>query len=142
MLYTRHNEVPKLSTRAGKVEAIHFNHVHTGLKRIHSQLRYPIPTLKHLDLILQEDAWIVVDRVLNDIPIVCWTNFEVDHRESLHEPIKCEVFFFHYAATMIMNQTLEAMDMMLGEELSVIDDNDDEEDVSSADVLPFRKDDS
>jgi len=125
--------MPKLHTRHGTVNATHYNHVQTGLKRISEQIRYQIPKLKHLDLILQKDAWIVVDRVLNDVPILAWTEFEVDHRESLHEPIECEIWFFHYAASMIMNRTLEAMELMLGEELSE-DDTD-----NSFDVIPFDK---
>ena len=96
--YTRHNEVQRLETRAGTVSAVHFNHVQTGLHRLHVKLRYQIPKLKHLDLVLQKDAWIVVDKVLNDMPIIAWTNFEADHRDTLHEPIKCEIRLFHFAA--------------------------------------------
>jgi hypothetical protein len=132
-MYTRHNEVPQLHTRTGKVNALYYNHVQTALKRIDNELRFQIPKLKHLDLILQKDAWIVVDRVLNDVPVVAWTNFEVEHRDALHEPIKCKVLFFHYAASMIMNRTLEAMELMLGEELS--DYLPDE----LSDVIPFEK---
>lgn len=130
--------MPRLSTRQGKVNATYYNHVQTALKRINAEIRLQIPRLKHLDLILQKDAWIVVDKVLNDVPIVAWTNFQVDHRDSLHEPVKCEILFFHYAATMIMNHTLKAMDVMLGEELLLA--LGDEAD-SSTNVLPFKKED-
>lgn len=85
--------MPRLSTRQGKVNATYYNHVQTALKRINAEIRLQIPRLKHLDLILQKDAWIVVDKVLNDVPIVAWTNFQVDHRDSLHEPVKCEILF-------------------------------------------------
>lgn len=129
--------MPRLSTRHGTVSAIYYNDVQTALKRINSEIRLQIPRLKHLDLILQKDAWIVVDKVLNDMPIVVWTEFEAGHRESLHKPVECEILFFHYAATMIMNRTLEAMDMILGEQLSM---NLDAAEVSSADILPFKKD--
>lgn len=135
LLYTRHTEIQMLAHRQGKVDAIYYNDVQTALKRINFEIRLQIPKLKHLDLILQKDAWIVVDKVLNDMPVLTWTNFEIEHRESLHEPVKCEVWFFHYAASVIMNRTLEAMDMMLGEEL--LADTEDEE-VSSAVVLEFN----
>lgn len=133
-LYLRHDEVPLLSSRTGKVGALYYNHVQTALKQLGNQIRLKIPGLNHLDLILQKDAWIIVDRVLNDVPIAAWTNFEIDHRESLHEPIQCEIRFFHYAASMILNRTLEAMELMLGELL--------EEELSEekSSVLPFRKD--
>ena len=133
-MYTRHNEIQPLQSTSSNVNAVYYNHVQTALKRINNSLRYHIPTLKHLDLILHEDAWIVVDTVLNDMPILAWTNFEIEHRQNLHEPIKCKIKFFHYAADMIMDKTLEAMELLLGEEL----DNELSED--SSDILPFKKD--
>ena len=45
-------------------------------------------------------------------------NFQIEHRTALHEPIDCEVRFFHYASSMILKRTLEAMELVLGEELS------------------------
>jgi hypothetical protein len=133
-LYTRHDEVPQLSARSGKVDALHFNHVQTALKHLGSQIRLKIPRLKHLDLIIQKDAWVIVDAVLNDVPIAAWSSFEVENRDALHEPIQCEIRFFHYAASMILNRTLEAMELMLGELL----EEELPEDKSS--VLPFKKD--
>lgn len=134
--YTRHNEVPRLETRTGHVKSLHFNHVQTGLHRLHEKLRYQLPGLKYLDLILQKDAWIIVDSVLHDMPIVAWTNFKVEHRDSIHEPIECEIRLFHYAAHMIIDSSLEAMELLLGEELSADVGND------SSDVLVFKKEES
>ena len=134
ILYTRHDEVPQLGSRPGKVNALYFNHVQTALKHLGNQIRLKIPKLKHLDLILQKDAWVIVDTVLNDIPIAAWTHFDTDNRESLHEPIECEICFFHYAASMVLNRTLEAMELMLGELL----ENELPEEISH--VLPFKKD--
>ena len=133
-LYTRHNEVPQLGAKPGKVDALHYNHVQTALKHLRNQIRLKIPRLKHLDLILQKDAWIIIDRVLNDVPIAAWTNFETENRHSLHEPIQCEIRLFHYAATMVLDRTLEAMELMLGELL--------EEELpdEKSSVLPFKKD--
>ncbi len=117
-LYSRHDEIPRLATRSGTIKAIYYNHVQTALSRLNPTIRLTIPKLKHLDLILQKDAWIVVDKVLNDYPIVAWTNFQVEHRETLHKPVPCELRYFHYAASTIVNRTLEAMELLLGEELA------------------------
>ena len=114
-LYTRHNEVPILSRRETTVNANYYNHVQLALKRLGNHIRFRIPRLKHLDLILQKDAWIVVDSVLNDVPIIAWTEFQTEHRENLHEPIRCELRTWHSAAAMVRNRTLEAMEMLLGE---------------------------
>ncbi|MCW9012337.1 MAG: hypothetical protein OQL06_01040 [Gammaproteobacteria bacterium] len=133
-LYTRHDEVPVLHNREGKMEAAYYNEVQTALKKLGPQIRFRIPKLKHLDLILQKDAWIVIDRALNDFPILAWTDFHTENRESLLEPVECEIRIFHYAASMILRRTLEAMDLMLGEQLAEIMGDE------KADVLPFKKD--
>ena len=121
--------------RDSKVDANYYNHVLVALKRLGKQIRFRIPRLKHLDLILQKDAWIVVDRALHDYPIVAWTEFEVEGRETLHEPIQCKIRYFHANATLITSRTLEAMEMLLSEELAdKISNNEFEE----ATVIPFR----
>lgn len=131
--YTRHKEIQPYENRPGSVKALYYNHVQTGLHRLHVKLRYHIPKLKHLDLVLQKDAWIVVDRVLDDAPIIAWTDFETERRKNLHEDIRCEIRLFHYAAEMILERTLEAMELLLGEELA--DDSSGE----PSDVIPFNK---
>lgn len=131
-MYTRHNEVPLYDRRPGKLEALYFNHVQVALKRRGPSIRFAIPRLKHLDLILQKDAWIIVDRVLNDVPVAAWTDFETEGRASLHEPIRCEIRTYHAMAHGILRRTLEAMELLLGEELA------DELPDEKSDVLPFR----
>ena len=133
-LYTRHDEIPQLNSSPSEVSANYYNHVQKALNRLGDQIRLRIPKLKHLDLIIQKDAWIIVDIVLNDVPIAAWTQFEIKGRSSLHEPIQCEVRTFHYAASMILDRTLEAMELMLGEALQQsLPDN-------KADILPMNKD--
>ncbi len=132
-MYTRHNEIQQLHSEKTEIQAVYFNHVQMALKRLGRQIRFKIPTLKHLDLILQSDAWVVVDTVLNDMPIIAWSDFIIDHRDALHQPIACEIRYYHFAADKIMSRTLEAMELMLGEKMS--DDLPDE--VSH--VLDFRR---
>jgi len=115
------------------MEASYYNEVQTALKRFGKQIRFPIPKLKHLDLILQKNAWIVVDRALSDFPVLAWADFELENRQSLQDEVPCEVRIFHYAASMILRRTLEAMDLVLGEKLAeIIHDN-------KADVIPFKR---
>ena len=140
--YTRHDEMQAYEKHAGFVKALYYNHVQTGLHRLHEKLRYHIPKLKHLDLVLQKDAWIVVDRVLNDAPIIAWTDFATEHRKNLHEDIQCEIRLFHYAAEMILDRTLEAMELLLGEELSeetAAEESNGVDTTESSDILPFKK---
>ena len=131
--YTRHDEVPVLHTREGKMEAIYFNHVQTALKKLGPQIRLRIPKLKHLELVIQRDAWIVVDLALSEFPILCWTNFQSQHRDNLHEPVPCEERYFHYGASMIYNKTIEGMELMLGELLG------EDASIDQSKVVPFKK---
>ena len=128
-MYTRHDEVPVFEYRDGVIEAVHYNTVQTAFHRLGEEIRLAIPKLKTLDLILQRDAWIVVDRALNDIPIAAWTNFDVERRDALHTPVHCQLRLFHANGGIIIKRVLEAMEMLLGEQLSELDE--------SHKVLPF-----
>lgn len=131
-MYRRLDEVPVYEYRDGKLPAHYYNDVQIALKRLGEDIRFAIPRLKHLDLILQPDAWIIVDRVLNDIPVVAWTDFNIVQRNSLHEPISCQIRLYHAHGMMVMNRTLEAMEMVLGEMLDQQAHSDD------ADIRPLK----
>ena len=118
-MYTRLNDIPVYEYRYGSLSALHFNHVQVALKRIDDSIRFPIPKLKHLDLILQNDAWIIVDRVLNDMPVAAWTDFNhASSRDNLHLSIDCTIRLYHANAGLILRRTLEAMELVLGELLT------------------------
>jgi hypothetical protein len=131
-LYNRHNEVPLLDTWHSQVDAHYFNHVQRALKHLNKEIRLELPGLKHLDLILQKEAWIIVDRVLNDYPIAAWCEFESDHRNNLHQAIGCNIRSFHYGARMVLTNTLDAMEQYLMDELASLTPE-------TPSVLPFKK---
>ena len=120
-MYTRHDEVPVYQYRESSIKALHYNTVQTALKRLGEELRLTIPKLKTLDLIIQRDAWVVVDRALNDIPIAAWAEFEVGQRDTLHQPINCQLRLYHANGDLIINRVLEAMELLLGERLNEIE---------------------
>ncbi len=132
-MYTRHEKVPVYEFRDGILDATHYNHVHVALNRLGESLRLELPGLKTLDLILQRDAWIVVDRAFNDIPVVAWTDFDIERRASLHMPVHCHIRLYHASAGIILKRVLEAMELLLGEKL-------DEKSMDDmAKVIPFKK---
>lgn len=118
LMYTRLNDIPVFELRDAQVNAAHFNHVQFALNKLADSVRFPIPKLKHLDLILEKQAWIIVDRVLNDIPVAAWTDFKTEHRDNLHQPIQCRLRIYHANADLILARTLEAMELLLGEQLA------------------------
>ena len=130
--FNRHNEIIILDSKPGNVAAHYYNVAQTALKRSGEPFRFRIPTLIHLDLIVQNDAWIVVDRVLNDMPVAAWTNFETEGRDNLHEPVNCEVRIYHFAARVVLQTTLDAMEDTLRQSLG--------HNNHSEKVLTFKKD--
>ena len=116
-----------------QVEARYYNQVVRGCQRLGPELRLVTPALKHLGIILQRDAWIVVDRAMNEMPVLAWVDFETEGRSSLHEPIPCRIKLWHFMACMIMPRALQALTDHLDEELAV------EEGAHGGErVLPFR----
>lgn len=105
MAYTRHNEFPIFEVRNGWVEAALFNQAQLVLKRNLEDVRFAIPGLKTLELIVQRDAWIIVDNALNDVPIAAWLEFEVQHRTNLHLPVSCHIHLFHANAGLVLRRT-------------------------------------
>lgn len=117
-MHERLEGLPVYEIKQTEVAANHFNHVQVALRRLSKSIRFPIPKLKHLDLILEDDAWIIVDRVQGDIPVVAWTEFETSNRDNLYQPIKCQLRSYHAHAELILQRTLEAMELLLGEQLA------------------------
>ncbi len=116
-MYTRHNEVPVFEQRTGVVKTAHYNRVMTAFNRLGGEIRLVIPRLRTLDLILQKDAWVIVDRAFNDLPISAWVDFDSLHRDALHTPVKCQLKLYHANADIIIKQVLESMELLLGEQL-------------------------
>ena len=116
-MYNRHNDVPVYESRHSEVDAHCYNQVRLALTRLQPELRLSLPGLKHLDLILQQDAWIVVDRVLNDVPIIAWSDFDTKHRTGLHMPVNCRLRFYHAYGGIIVQKALIVMQEILQERL-------------------------
>jgi hypothetical protein len=120
MMRSRLDDIPVFETRQVNMRAEDYNLAHIALNRLGNPIRVELPRLRTLDLILEKDAWIVVDRSLNDIPVVAWIDFMVSHRQSLHEPVTCERRTYHTHALLIVDKVIEAMHLILGERLGAI----------------------
>lgn len=121
-MYTRHDEIPVLSHWSDHVEARHYNIVQRALKRMGPTIRLNLPGLKTLDLILQPDAWIIVDRAFNDVPVAAWSDFRPKKDRGLHEEVSCVLKYFHAHAALITQSVLALMDALLKDQLSDGDD--------------------
>ncbi len=117
-MYSRHNEVPAYQTQYVVVEAALFNRVQTALKRLGGEIRMMIPGLKRVDLILQRDAWIIVDRAFNDLPVAAWSEFFARRRTALHTPVPCRLKYYHANADLLVRRVLNPMGRLLDDRLS------------------------
>lgn len=115
-------DIPIYQTLKTAVSAEHFNLVQIAIKRLGSPIRLELPKLRTLDFLLDEETWIIVDRSLNDIPVMAWLDFETKDR-SLHEPINCTLNLYHAHANIIKPRVIEAMTLLLGEKLTALEKN-------------------
>ena len=111
MYKSRLNEIPTLKSLPGTVTAARFNRVRLALNRLENPLRIELTGLRSMDFILEDQVWAIVDRNLNDIPVVAWTDFEP--RASLHLPIHCTMRIYHLHADVIIDQALQKLDDIL-----------------------------
>jgi hypothetical protein len=114
----RIRDLPVYATRRTEIPAPRFNRARLALLRLGGPLALHVEPLKHMAVIVDDDAWICVDEVLNEYPIVAWTDFDTVGRSSLHEAVKCRVLLFHEHAERILDIVLDNMDRMLAERLS------------------------
>ena len=99
------DDIPVYEKASQALDAGRFNEIRVKQLRLKKSIRFELKGLRTLDLILENDAWIVVDRDLNDIPVLAWTDFP--HRDNLHKPVECTLLYYHAHAEKIKDQVLE-----------------------------------
>ena len=115
---SRLSDVPILKSTPTFIEAMYYNRVRIGLSRIDNPLRIELINLRGLDIVIDDEAWVCVDRTLNDLPIFAWTDFEYSARKSLFEPIACRLRFYHNHADLICGTVLDLINRNLDARLS------------------------
>ena len=111
MYRSRLNELPILRSRPIAVEAVRYNRVRLALRRLDNPLRLELPKLRSLDFILEDRLWALVDRDLNDIPVVAWTEFA--QRSALHRAVPCVLRYYHAHADAVVDKALLKLDDIL-----------------------------
>lgn len=110
---TRIENVPKLKTERMLIDGARFNQVRLGLLRLENPLRLKLTGLRGMDIILDNTAWVCVDRTMYDLPVLAWTDFQYTDRSGLHEPIHCQLHFYHIHADLIIETVLATMTSVL-----------------------------
>ena len=94
-----------------------FNAIRLGIIRLGSPLSFNLGEIKGLRCILDDHAWVFVDRFVDDMPLLAWTNFE--SRSGLNETISCELRLYHFKADMLVNKALGLLNDAIAEQLQL-----------------------
>ncbi|MGB7932444.1 MAG: hypothetical protein WCH04_09495 [Gammaproteobacteria bacterium] len=111
-------EFPPLRSLPKRLEAAYYNRVRLALSRLGCPLRVALPQHRGLEAILDNDVWVCVDTMRDDLPVLAWRAFGTRGRTSLHEPVDCRLDLYHWHAGLIMGTALDALDMALGARLT------------------------
>ena len=103
---SRIDEVPKLNTRSDTVDGRRYNQVLLALRRLKGPLRLTLPGLRGMDLLLDREAWVCVDRTLYDLPVLAWTDFKPASRRAIHEVVPCLLHYYQVNAELIAESVL------------------------------------
>ena len=116
-MFKRLISLPAYHSEDGLVSARCFNQVQIALRRLETPLRFTIPGLRGLQMIVDDESWVCVDASLNDMPVVAWTAFRTQGRDNLHEPVACRVSQYHAHAGLVMDTAVRSLENQLGEAL-------------------------
>ena len=115
---SRLNDIPIIKSVPSYVGATHFNRVRLSQLRLDPSLRLELFSLRGLDIVIDDDAWVCIDRTLGDLPVLAWTDFDKTSRKGLHQPVPCKLRFYHNHADLICGTVLDDLGRILERRLS------------------------
>lgn len=113
----RLDETPVYAQRPDTIAARHYNLWRRARQRFGHPLRLALPGISGMELLLDDDAWVVVDVRQFDLPILAWVQMQGVHRNALHEPVPCTLNYYHFAATRIRAKVLDILEQALEDKL-------------------------
>jgi len=117
---SRLDDIPIYELIGSSITAANYNLVQIAFKRLGEPVEIPLTGLRRLELILDHDAWVVVDHDMNDIPILAWTDFQVEGRSALHESVPCHLKTYHMHAKVILERVTEFMEQELAARIAAL----------------------
>ncbi len=111
-------EKPPLRVLPRTVKAADFNRVRLALRRLGRPLRVTLAAHRGLEIILDNQAWVCVDSLHQDLLILAWRSFDTAERYGLHEDVRCELCLYHTHAGLIMGSALEQLGQALTQRLT------------------------
>lgn len=106
---SRIDGIPKLGSEPIIIDAPCYNRIRLALCRLGNPFRLRLTSLRGMDIILTNDAWICVDNTLYDLPILAWTEFNDAGRTALHIPVRCMLHLYHIESDLIAGAVLKSL---------------------------------
>lgn len=95
------------------IEADTFNLARLALIRVSNPLRVSLDDHRGLDVILNQKEWLCIDSCNEDQPILAWRDFDMQHRDALHQSINCNLYLYHIHAGLIMGTARDSLTQVL-----------------------------
>ena len=131
----RLDDLPIYELIESSITAANYNLVQIAFNRLGQPIEIPLTGLRRLELILDREAWIVLDHDMNDIPIFAWTDFQAEGRSALHEPVSCLLKSYHMHANVILERVREFMEQELAARIAAL-----QKACEIENVTPLKKD--
>jgi len=115
---TRIENVPKLRTVPASINAQLYNTALLAILRLEAPLRIRLPGLRTIDVVLNRNTWVCLDRAMYDLPALAWTHINQTGRGALHAPVECELHYYHIHANISAHKVLDSLHTALEEMLA------------------------
>lgn len=111
-------EIIPIRTLPKVMQAGYYNRARLALLRLGNPLRLELHGLHGIDVIMDDYAWMAVDRNQIDLPLLAWTDFDARRRNGLHQPVACRMHLYHFHAGLIMSDVLDNLEIAIDDRLS------------------------
>lgn len=114
---SRFGKLPIIKAATYSVNAAYYNRIRIALLRLEKPIRIELVNLGSLDMLLDDTEWLCVDKNLGDLPTVAWTDFKTGMRNSLNEPVTCQIRHYNDHADLVCETALYSVYRYLEKEL-------------------------
>lgn len=100
-------ELPTYRIAETSLPLVRFNRLRLVLLRAGESQLLDLHGLRSLGLLLEDGAWICIDRSMNDLPVFAWTRFRRPASLVADAHVACELHHYHSHASLIVDSVLE-----------------------------------
>ena len=106
-MHWRLENIPVFEKKEYPIPADIFNTIRLGKIRKKKDFYFTSEKFRALAILLEDEEWIVVDRDLNELPVMAWTEFHKKGRNNLHLPVSSTFLSYHQHAETIAVKILD-----------------------------------